>query len=324
MTAPAQGIPQFEDPAAAGGKRPRIADLMGRTVFVQPLKIERGLPGLDPGSTQDRITANVTVIDGGPLQFGGKPEKHQPHTMTVSTPYTAEGVFISQTALINALSDALPSPKKPHGGVVLGVVVQGAQPSDARKSPPWLLQTLDAADPRRAQAQAVLAAVIQGHFVNPEPIDIATGIAVSAPAHVQAAQAQVAADYGLMQQQQATPQMPAVVHAPGQAPNYTTAAGIQAAVQQSYAPPAQPAAPAVDPNYLAGQAQQQAAAAAAAQPPVQQPSMPQGVAPYPTAPVDAPAQNVGPNGPAATGWPQEAWDRLQPAQANAIRATLPA
>lgn len=322
MTAPAQGMPQLEDPAAAGGKRPRIADAAGRTVMIQPLKIERGLPGLKPGETQDRITANLTVIDGGPLQFGGKPEKHQPHTMTVSTPYTAEGVYISQVGLINALSDALPSPKKPNGGVVVGVIVQGAQPKDPAWTPPWLIQTLDEKDPRRAAAQQVLAAMIQGHFTNPEPIDITTGVSTSA--------------------------MPAAVHNPGQPTQYTTTAGIQAAMQQAANPTSLPAqhgalqqnypgyAPGQDPQYLAWQAQQAAQQQAAQQAPavdpqyqaylaaqqqaaapVQSPTLPQGQAPY----VVESTVPQGPNGAAPTGWPQDAWDRLTATQATAIRGS---
>jgi hypothetical protein len=173
MTYPAQpgagpALPQINDPAAIGGTRPRIADLRNRCVIVQPIAIARNVPGVQAGQVQDRITANIFVLDGGPLEFGGKPEKYVPHTLVVATPYVAEGVYISQTNLVAALLPSLPSPQAPQGGLVIGVIEQG-RASKAEFNPPWNLTLLDPADPRRGLAAQILQRFFTGQFVNPEP-----------------------------------------------------------------------------------------------------------------------------------------------------------
>lgn len=235
MTAPAQNPVTFDDPAPIGGARPRPRDIVGRTVFVQPTLIERvPKPGSKTGEMQDRITANVTICDGGPLAFGGAPEKDVPvpHTTTVATPYTADGVFISQINMVQALRRALPSPQRPQGGVVVGYVEFGKQ-SDPSKSVPINLTQLDAADPRRHLAGSVLNSIISGSFVNPEPAEIVASNAAPASSPV-------------------TPVMD---------PNY---AAFLAAQKAAAAPIVQPAAPPVDPAYAAWLASQAAAAAPAA------------------------------------------------------------
>ena len=185
MTAPAQNPITFDDPAPIGGARPRPRDMVNRTVFVQPTLIERvPKPGSKTGEMQDRITASVTVIDGGPLDFGGTPEKDVPvpHTNRVTVPYTADGVFISQVNMVQALRRAIPSAARPQGGVVVGFIEFGTQ-SDPSKSVPINLTTLAATDPRRVAAGAVLNAVISGAFINPDPAEItAAPPAAAAPA----------------------------------------------------------------------------------------------------------------------------------------------
>lgn len=228
MTAPAQNPVTFDDPAPIGGARPRPRDMVNRTVFVQPLLVERVLkPGTKTGEMQDRITANVTVIDGGPLDFGGTPEKDVPvpHTMRVAVPFTAEGVFISQVNIVQALRRALPSAARPQGGIVVGFLEFGKQ-SDPQKSVPINLSEIQPTDPRRAAAGAVLQSIISGTFVNPEPVEI---VAAAAP-----------------------PAAPT----PAMDPGYTA---YLAAQQQQAAL----GAPPVDPQYAAYLAAQQAAAAPA-------------------------------------------------------------
>jgi hypothetical protein len=233
VTAPAQNPVTFDNPAPIGGARPRPRDFVNRTVFVQPLLIER-VPkvGSKTGEMQDRVTANVTIVDGGPLQFGGAPEKDVPvpHTMTVSVPYTAEGVFISQVNMVQALRRSLPSAARPQGGVVVGYVEFGKQ-TDPNKSVPINLSEIEPTDPRRAAAGAVLNAIISGSFVNPEPVEI-----VAAPAQ------------------------PA---APAMDPGYAAYLAAQAQQAAAGAPVVQPPTPPVDPQYAAYLAQQAAAATAA-------------------------------------------------------------
>lgn len=215
MTAPAQ-TPNpmaitFEDPGAIGVARPRVADMHGRMVFVQPTVLDRvPKPESKTGEMQDRITATVTICDGGPLQFGGNPAKHIPHTMTVSTPYTAEGIFISQQNMVQALRKALPSVARPTGGVVLGVIELGTQ-SDPLKNRPWNITPLGPADPRRQLAQQILQGVITGTFTNPEPAElVASAPAVPAsPAPTIDPNAAFLA-WQAQQQAQAAPAAPAV------------------------------------------------------------------------------------------------------------------
>lgn len=239
MTAPAQNPVTFDNPAPIGGARPRPRDMVGRTVFVQPLLIERvPKPGSKTGEMQDRVTANVTIVDGGPLDFGGAPEKDVPvpHTNRVAVPHTAEGVFISQVNLVSALRRSLPTAARPQGGVCVGFLEFGKQ-SDPQKSVPINLVELDPTDPRRAAAGAVLNAIISGTFKNPEPVEI-----VAAAAPVQPA-------------------------APAMDPGYAAYLAAQAQQAAAGAPVVQPPAPPVDPQYAAYLAAQQAAAAAVPQAP---------------------------------------------------------
>lgn len=231
MTAPAQNPITFDDPAPIGAARPRVRDIVNRLVFVQPTVIER-VPkmGSKTGEMEDRITANITVVDGGPLDFGGAPEKDVPvpHTHRVATPYTADGVFVNQVNMVTACRKSLPSAARPQGGITLGVIAFGKQ-SDPTKSVPIMLNKVEQTDPRYPLASALLQAIIAGSFVNPDPIEIIATVA--------AAPAQAGVD-----------------------PAYAAFLAAQAAA----AAPVPVAAPPVDPAYVAWQAAQAAAATAAA------------------------------------------------------------
>lgn len=314
MTAPAQtagpALPQIDDPGAIGGVRPRIADLRGRCVIVQPLSIARNVPGVQAGTTQDRITANIFVLDGGPLEFGGKPEKYVPHTLVVSTPYLAEGVYISQTNMVAALTPSLPSPQKPQGGLVIGVISQG-RASKPEHNPPWNLVVLEPNDPRRGLASHMLQQFFTGAFVNPEPQQ--TGAPTPpggalAYTHATTMPHNPVTGQPIPNLAEFATTTASVSHLPAQAATQSFTTGgapidpgyaAYLAAQQAQAAPVAPAAPPVDPAYLAWLASQQAATT---------PSV------APAAPVDV----------APTGWPQDAWDRLAPEQRASIRASMPA
>lgn len=327
MTAPAQGaaqtaqLPSLDDPGAVGGVRPRIADLRNRTVIVQPLSIARNVPGVQPGSLQDRITANIFVLDGGPLEFGGKPEKFVPHTLVVPTPFLAEGMYISQTNMVQALTASLPSPQKPQGGLVVGVITQG-RANNPQHNPPWNIVALEAGDPRRQLAASLLQAFFTGQFRNPEPQQtgaptppggaLAYTHAVTMP---HTAAGQPVPNYAEFSSQpapagpQADPAYQAFL-----AQQATAAQAVQAATA---------AAPPVDPAYAAWLASQQQAQAAPAAPAVSAP--PANVAqtgpggfymPGQGAPV-VPAAAV----PPPPGWSADVWAQLSEQQRAGILAS---
>jgi hypothetical protein len=299
MTAPAQGgapaLPQLEDPSAIGGVRPRIADLRNRCVIVQPTRIERNVPGVQQGTVQDRITANIFVLDGGPLEFGGKPEKYVPHTLVVPTPFLAEGVYISQTNLVAALVTSLPGPGKPQGSLVVGVIAQGRS-NNPQNNPPWNLLALDANDPRRALAAQLLQRFFTGGFTNPEPQQTGAPTPPGGPlAYTHAT---------------TMPHDPAT----GQPiPNLQEFAQpiqqLQDQVQQDFNR-MQATQPQQDPQYLAWLASQQ------------QPAQP--VASAPPAPGPLPGGFYGATDAPPAGWSPEVWATLSDAQKQQIRAATPA
>jgi hypothetical protein len=93
------------DPQQSNIVRPRLLDFArdGRLVLISPIKVERGVPNTQgkPGETQDRMTADVVILDGPAFPFGGAPEKGKPHTHTAQVPYESVGMWISSTPLIS-------------------------------------------------------------------------------------------------------------------------------------------------------------------------------------------------------------------------------
>ncbi len=100
-------VPQFSPPAPpqASIVRPRMQDFAreGRLVLVKPTKIERNVPNTKgkPGDTQDRLTADVVILDGAPFPYGGQPENGNPHTHQAMIPHEIPGMFISSAGLIS-------------------------------------------------------------------------------------------------------------------------------------------------------------------------------------------------------------------------------
>ena len=115
------------DAPATAGNTPTMAHLMdgnkNRLVAIIPTKIERNVkaPG-DGDKVQDRITADVLIIDGGPFTFGGKPLQRPPvaDTMMVQQlPYLALGMWISNKVLITQLE------RKVGQGIAVGRLYYG-------------------------------------------------------------------------------------------------------------------------------------------------------------------------------------------------------
>lgn len=102
-----QGVDPFNAPTPpqANIVRPRLLDFAadGRLVLISPIKIDRNLPNNlgKQGDTQDRMTADVVILDGPPFPYGGAPEKGTPHNLTAQVPYEIISMFISSAPLIS-------------------------------------------------------------------------------------------------------------------------------------------------------------------------------------------------------------------------------
>lgn len=141
---PFAGGDPFSGPAPQEARGPRLRDIYGRLVLLVPHKLEVGVtsqfknPDGSP-QTQDRMTTDVIVLDGGTIQYGGKPEKVPPipHTKTAEVPHRTVRMYISSAGLVSQCRDALAARLAGKPGMVLGRLTRG---SDSGKGePPWLL-----------------------------------------------------------------------------------------------------------------------------------------------------------------------------------------
>jgi hypothetical protein len=179
VTAPAQtpapdAMAGFADPSAVGGTRPAMRDLVGRVVVIRPNRYEPTAPGVTPGSTQERITADIMVVTGGPLQFGGNPGRGKPNTLQAPAPYFATGVYISNTNIVAACKEFVGK------SVVLGRVAVGITNTPGN-NPPFNLLKVTPAEPEYGQAVGLWTQYLNGQFLNPVPVSIGAA-PVQAPA----------------------------------------------------------------------------------------------------------------------------------------------
>jgi hypothetical protein len=178
MLAPAApGMPggdQFNSPTRViNVVRPRIMDIgPGRLLILRPTKIERGIKNdlaEDPNAVQDRLTADVVVLDGPPFPYGGKPEIGQPHTHNASIPMEWPGLWLTQDLIVRQCEKSI-------GGMVLGRLVLG-QASKPGRRPPWRLDDPTDSDKviaRQYLAGAAVAAASAPAPVAPVPTTMAT------------------------------------------------------------------------------------------------------------------------------------------------------
>jgi hypothetical protein len=213
MTAPAQQMASFADPAAVGGTRPAIRDLVGRTVVIRPTRYEPNAPAIKPGETQERITADILIVDGGPLDFGGNlVTANKPHTYRVATPYLARGVYISNTNIVASVKDS--TGKAP----VLGSIAMGITNTPGNNAPYNLLR-VEETSPQYAMAGQLYTQVLNETFVNPTPASIgaapiATPAQPVAPAPAAPAAVDPQAAYQAWLASQQAPAAPAVASLP--------------------------------------------------------------------------------------------------------------
>lgn len=137
----APGDDPFSGPAPQQPRGPRLRDLYGRLLLVVPHKLEEGVPNrLQPGTVQDRMTADVIVLDGGPINYGGKPEATPPvpHNKVAQVPHRTERMFVSSAGLISQCRDALAKRRVGQPGMVLGRLGVG-DAKEPGQNAPWLL-----------------------------------------------------------------------------------------------------------------------------------------------------------------------------------------
>jgi hypothetical protein len=136
---------------------PRLPEMYGRLLLVLPHKVETVPNRLKPGETQDRMTADVIILDGGAINYGGKPEAMPPtpHTKVSPTPHKNERMFISSVGLISQCREALAKRAQGKPGMVLGRLAVGE--AKGEQKPPYLLTPPTEAD--KAIGRAYLATV---------------------------------------------------------------------------------------------------------------------------------------------------------------------
>jgi hypothetical protein len=95
----------WSTPAAIPSEFPTVASLRGRLVLIKPLKQET-VPNNQgaPGATQERVTANVTVVDGlGPIPVMSR---GVPTGQLLAGP-DFNGMWIAAEVIVKQLAEAL-------------------------------------------------------------------------------------------------------------------------------------------------------------------------------------------------------------------------
>lgn len=158
----AGGDDPFAGPAPQQPRGPRLLDMYGRLLLLVPHLVEtvpNRNPGAPAGATQQRMTADVIILDGGPCAYGGQPEKlgGAPHDKTASIPHKSPRMFVSSAGLVSQCREAL-AKRITTGtpGMVLGRLKVGV-PKDSTQNPPYLLELPTDAD--KAIARQYLANV---------------------------------------------------------------------------------------------------------------------------------------------------------------------
>jgi hypothetical protein len=128
--------------------------MYGRLLLIIPHKLEEGIPNRlgKAGDVQDRMTADVVILDGGTIAYGGAPEKIPavPHTKSAEVPLKSARMFISSAGIISQCRQAL-AKKVATGqpGMVLGRLSVGEAKGD--QAPPYLLTPATDADKQLAR-----------------------------------------------------------------------------------------------------------------------------------------------------------------------------
>lgn len=127
-----QGIappaPALGDGGKQGGVRaPKPRHLVGRTVIIEPLRVDETAmdTSVNPPVNRPEAYFNLTVVDGGPLRYGDNqdrdPAKQRPNTHEVDTPCRFTGVNDRGSQIVAAVREALSNNEAGR----LGVIQQG-------------------------------------------------------------------------------------------------------------------------------------------------------------------------------------------------------
>lgn len=153
------GADPFSAPAPQLARGPRLREMYGRLLLLIPLGVETVPNTLskEAGATQERMTADVVILDGGPIDFGGKPEAMPPvaHTKRVETPHKTERMYVSSVGLVSQCREALAKRLSGQPGMVLGRLARGE--AKGNQEAPYLLSA--PTDEDKALARQYLAQV---------------------------------------------------------------------------------------------------------------------------------------------------------------------
>jgi hypothetical protein len=154
------GTDPFDDPAPQRPKGPRLEEMYGRLLIIIPKGMER-VSGKDSDgkpNEYDRMTADVVVLDGGPIAFGGDPNGRPPvpHDQLAQVPHRNVAMFLSAKGIISQCRDAWAKRQRGEPGMVLGRLTVGER-KNPQHQPPWLLDKATEAD--RALGRAYTAAI---------------------------------------------------------------------------------------------------------------------------------------------------------------------
>lgn len=149
----------FEDPTPHSSKNPNAYAFRGRLILVEPTGIERNVPKMNDepnGAKGDKITANVTVLDGkGPIEL----HPHGDANGEMLDGPVFRKVWFTQDQIVEALQNV----KGELRGRVLLRIDTLKPGTKARKGNPWVITACTPEE--KKQAAAALANLI----INPEP-----------------------------------------------------------------------------------------------------------------------------------------------------------
>jgi hypothetical protein len=161
MAAPASGgTDPFDDPAPRRPKGPRLEEMYGRLILIMPKGMDRGKGTDSQGNATeyDRMTADVIILDGGPIAFGGDPSGRPPvpHDQWAQVPHRNVAMFISAGGLISQSRDAWAKRQRGEPGMVIGRLAVGEKKNPQHQAP-WILDKATDAD--KALARQYLATI---------------------------------------------------------------------------------------------------------------------------------------------------------------------
>jgi hypothetical protein len=140
----------FGDEAPRFSDRISPRDLFGRTVILVGHKLDKTKN--DKDEDVDRMTADIHVIDGGVLEYGGTPWKSDdpvPHDKKTEVPAVFPRLYLSQRPVVDEMRDVIGK-----GVPKAGYFELGEKPKDKTRSRAILFKVFPKGDPRRAAAAA--------------------------------------------------------------------------------------------------------------------------------------------------------------------------